>query len=109
MKMEYKINPNLHKKFRALSNPVRLEIFLKIVTFSNECKLAIDDRHSDNCVTKIADKLDLGQPTVSNHVKELVNAGLIIQEKRGKNIYLFVARDVAEDFKVFSAYLLKRN
>ena len=32
------------------------------------------------------DKLKIGAPTMSHHLKELTNADLIVTEKRGKNI-----------------------
>ncbi|HBV98192.1 MAG: arsenic resistance operon repressor [Peptococcaceae bacterium BICA1-7] len=68
------------KIFKALSNPNRLELFLKIVdaresSFQTGC---------DCFVTDIIDSLNIGAPTISHHIKELANADLVITERRGK-------------------------
>ncbi|WP_167957014.1 ArsR/SmtB family transcription factor [Anaerosporobacter faecicola] len=67
---------NIHK---ALSNENRLEIFHSI--------LESEEKSFDSCpclVSAIMDKLCIGAPTISHHLKELVNAGLIETMKDGK-------------------------
>lgn len=68
------------KIFKALSNPNRLELFLKIA----EVHEASFETGCECFVTDIISCLNIGAPTVSHHIKELVNAELIITEKRGK-------------------------
>lgn len=69
------------KIMKALSHPNRLEIYLSIVKgeqkgfAANECY-----------VTDLIENLKIGAPTVSHHIKELVNAGLITTERQGKFI-----------------------
>ena len=67
------------KIFKALSNQNRLELYLKIVKAS-------DAGYEDNeCfVSDIIHSLNIGAPTISHHIKELANAGLITTEKKGK-------------------------
>jgi DNA-binding transcriptional ArsR family regulator len=68
------------KIFKALSNPNRLELYLKIAA-------AHEESFEAGCecfVTDIIDSLKIGAPTISHHIKELANAELIITEKRGK-------------------------
>ena len=50
------MNPsdNLPKCFRALANPVRLEIFMRILEKSCECDVDMSDGVAGNCVTRIA-------------------------------------------------------
>ncbi|GBF34409.1 regulatory protein [Desulfocucumis palustris] len=68
------------KIFKALSNPNRLELYLKIADARES-----DFQTSGECfVTDIIDSLNIGAPTISHHIKELANADLIITEKRGK-------------------------
>jgi ArsR family transcriptional regulator, arsenate/arsenite/antimonite-responsive transcriptional repressor len=63
----------LSAKFKALADPKRLTI-LSIVAASGA---------EETCVCDIQEPLDLSQPTVSHHLKILVDAGLLAREKRG--------------------------
>lgn len=69
------------KVLKALSHPNRLEIYLGIVKGEqNGFKTA-------KCECSVADiiaTLKIGAPTVSHHLKELANAGLITTERQGK-------------------------
>ncbi|MBE6072237.1 MAG: winged helix-turn-helix transcriptional regulator [Clostridium butyricum] len=72
----------LAKIFKALSNENRLEIYLEILK-CNE-KSYKDDVCCECFITDIINKFNIGAPTISHHLKELSNAGLIITEKKGK-------------------------
>ncbi|MGL3807149.1 ArsR/SmtB family transcription factor [Paeniglutamicibacter sp. R2-26] len=63
----------LAARFKALADPNRLRI-LSIVSASPE---------AETCVCDLSEPLGLGQPTVSHHLKILVEAGLLHREKRG--------------------------
>ncbi len=68
------------KVFKALSNPNRLELYLKIVkkqktSYKTGCGCFISD---------ITQSLNIGAPTISHHLKELSNADLISTERKGK-------------------------
>lgn len=63
----------LAARFKALSDPNRLRI-LSIVSSSAT---------AETCVCDLSEPLNLGQPTVSHHLKILVEAGLLHREKRG--------------------------
>ena len=41
----------------------------------------------ESCVCDLTDRLDLGQPTVSHHLKVLTDAGILHREKRGRWAY----------------------
>jgi DNA-binding transcriptional ArsR family regulator len=66
--------------FRALSNPNRLKIYLEILK-DQEAKL---DTGSGCHLQSIVGGLKIGSPTVSHHVRELVNADLITADREGK-------------------------
>lgn len=68
------------KIFKALSNENRLELYLKIA----EAHEASFETGGGCCVADIIACLNIGAPTISHHIKELVNADLITTEKRGK-------------------------
>ena len=87
------------KVLKALSHPNRLQIYLGIVKgeqksfAANECCI----------VSAIIDNLNIGAPTVSHHLKELVNAGLIVTERQGKSL---IARPVPATWEEVSKLLL---
>ena len=66
--------------YKALSNENRLEIYLQILNSYEESF----DTGCECFVTEIIGKLKIGAPTISHHLKELTNAGLVITEKKGK-------------------------
>jgi ArsR family transcriptional regulator len=63
--------------FKALADPNRLRL-LSIVKASDG---------GEACVCDLTEPLELGQPTVSHHLKILVEAGLLHREKRGTWAY----------------------
>lgn len=63
----------LAPRFKALADPNRLRI-LSIVSASDEGEV---------CVCDLPGPLGLSQPTVSHHLRILVDAGLLSREKRG--------------------------
>lgn len=63
--------------FKALADPNRLRL-LSIVK---------GEASGESCVCDLTGPLDLGQPTVSHHLKILVEAGLLHREKRGTWAY----------------------
>jgi len=69
------------KIFKALSNENRLELFLEILKINEAC---FETECTECFITDIMDTLSIGAPTVSHHMKELTNAGLVITERKGK-------------------------
>ena len=64
----------ISKKLKVLSDPKRLEI--------------IDMLSCDElCACEILEKFDITQPTLSNDMKRLEDANLVISRREGKNIY----------------------
>ena len=63
--------------FKALADPNRLRL-LSIVKAGES---------GEACVCDLTAPLELGQPTVSHHLKILVEAGLLRREKRGTWAY----------------------
>ena len=104
---QHNISSDLHKCFRALSNPVRYEIFVQLLHEACECDMSQEESYKGNCATEISKKLEISQPTVSNHIKELVNCGLVTTERRGKKIYLFGSYELAKNFEVFGNFFVK--
>jgi ArsR family transcriptional regulator, arsenate/arsenite/antimonite-responsive transcriptional repressor len=66
--------------FAALSDPARVRI-VNLVATSDE----------PVCACHLIEPLGLSQPTVSHHLKRLVDAGLLERERRGKWAYFSLA------------------
>ena len=71
--------------FKALADPARVRIVNLIATGSEPV-----------CACELYEPLRLAQPTVSHHLKKLVEAGLLEREQRGKWAYFSLKRDAVE-------------
>ena len=61
---------------KALGDPIRLQIVDVLLKHAGKV-----------CVCELVPLFDLSQPTVSHHLKVLVDAGLATSERRGRNIW----------------------
>ena len=66
--------------FGALADPARIRIVNLIATSGDPV-----------CACHLVEPLGLSQPTVSHHLKRLVDAGLLEREQRGKWAYFSLA------------------
>jgi ArsR family transcriptional regulator, arsenate/arsenite/antimonite-responsive transcriptional repressor len=91
---------DLAKIFRALGDPSRLAIFelVRRSTQEDHDLLAGDLRNS---VTEISNQFDLSLSTVSHHLKELRQAGLIHCERQGQHIFCSVDDEALADVEQF--------
>jgi len=90
--------------FKALSNPNRLQIFLRLTTCCRPGTVGLYDKDTDVDAMFVGDlgrELDVGKPTVSHHIKELRRVGIIRTERRGQNIACWVDPDIIEELKAF--------
>ena len=65
------------KAFKALADPARVRIVSIVASHGDQ----------EACVCDLQDALELSQPTVSHHLKVLVDAGLLRRTKRGTWAY----------------------
>lgn len=81
--------------FKALADPNRLRL-LSIVKA---------EPSGESCVCDLTEPLELGQPTVSHHLKILVDAGLLHREKRGTWAYYSLVPGALDDVAAILAKL----
>jgi ArsR family transcriptional regulator len=63
--------------FKALSDPARLRLISLVAAHAGQ----------EACVCDLTEPVGLSQPTVSHHLKLLVDAGILTREQRGKWAY----------------------
>ena len=71
--------------FAALANPARVRI-VNVLAGSDDAV----------CLCNLTEPLGLAQATVSQHLKRLVDAGLVLREERGKWSYFSLDPDALE-------------
>lgn len=76
----------LANQLRALGHPVRLSILRILAQRQNDC-----------CCADVTQCLPLAQSTVSQHIKVLLDAGLIARQARGtRNCYVLATERLHE-------------
>lgn len=82
------MKPN-ERVFEALASPTRRKILKALREKRLECEDPDNCDLSQQCcnVGELVDELELSQPTVSHHLKELRRAELITAEKDGRTLY----------------------
>jgi ArsR family transcriptional regulator len=76
----------LERVFKALADRHRVKILNRLLQAGGEAV----------CVCDLEDLLPLKQPTVSYHLKQLLEAGIVEREKRGSFAYFSVAEGALE-------------
>lgn len=78
--------------FKALGDPTRVRLLSLIATHPER----------EACICDLVEPVGLSQPTVSHHMKQLVDAGLVTREQRGRWAFY---RLVEETFTALSGAL----
>lgn len=99
----------LADKFKALSNPNRLRIFLRLHELccqkmtTEELEKLVDNPRCA-CMGDFGEMLGIVPSTISHHVKELKRAGLIKVERNGQRIECWIdTKTLAQVRAFFSA------
>lgn len=71
----------LARMFKALGDPTRVKL-LSMIAAADE---------GEACICDMTGPVGLSQPTVSHHMRQLVEAGLAVREQRGRWAYYRVA------------------
>ncbi len=88
-------------RFKALGHPHRLQIFLRLATCCAPGSTCQGDDAMRRCVGELAAELDIVPSTVSHHLKELAQAGLIATERCGREIRCWIEPDVLRELGGF--------
>lgn len=76
----------LARIFKALGDPTRVRLLSMIAAHPGQ----------EACVCDLIEPVGLSQPTVSHHMKQLVDAGLVTREQRGRWAYYRVVESALD-------------
>jgi ArsR family transcriptional regulator len=89
------------KVFKALSNPNRLKIFLRLVSCCVPGTVWSLEAKDVTCVGDVAKDLEIVPSTVSHHIKELREAGVIKMKRSGQRIECWIDPEVLKELEGF--------
>ena len=90
--------------FKALSNPTRLSIFLRLASCCKPGTVGYLDSEHTAYIGELSAGVDVGKSTVSHHIKELRRVGLIRTERQGQKIACWVDPEMVTALKDFFTF-----
>ena len=85
----------LARAFRALSSPNRLQLFKEILR--RQQATGGQDVAPPGCLlTDYIQRLGIGAPTVSHHLRELEGAGLVALQRQGRHLLCRIEKGVPQ-------------
>ena len=93
----------LAASFRALGNPQRLRLFLRLATCCRQGEICCDADSERRCVGEVGEDLGVSASTVSHHLKVLREAGWIAGERRGTWIWYSLRPEAVARFAELAA------
>ena len=96
---------DLSRAFKALSHPHRLAIVRRLIGEALGC----DASSPESCTLDAAccdfstfvDELAIGKSTVSHHLKELADAGLVERFRDGRRVYCRINEERLAELRAF--------
>lgn len=89
------------ERFKALSNPHRLALFQRLCGCCAPGTSCNTDEAMSCCVGELGEGLNIAPSTLSHHLKELHRAGLIVMQRKGKNVECWVEPGTLQELAGF--------
>jgi len=91
--------------FKALSNPNRLRLFMRLISCCQPGTVTSISADGESegcaCVGELGKDLDIVASTISHHMKELRQAGLVRMERRGQRIECWIDPEIITSLQGF--------
>ena len=99
------MDKKLANYYKVLSNPIRLRVFMYIADQTADFKPTTSD---ESCVNEISKAIGIPQPTVSNHLKTLKDAGLVKSTSIGTKCHQYVTKNAAKYLLNHTQYIFEQ-
>jgi DNA-binding transcriptional ArsR family regulator len=94
----------LARAFKALANPNRLKIYREFLEYWQQGLQKYPEGVPQGCLlAEGIQRLNISAPTVSHHIKELANAGLITTTREGRQLYCSINPEMRDRLVAFLA------
>ncbi len=90
------INDLQVKLFKALSHPIRLKIVKKLI-------------ENNMCVCELTGDIEFSQSNLSQHLKILKDAGILVSRKEGLRVNYEIYNNRIKDIIILSEKIVKEN
>ncbi len=90
--------------FKALANPNRLRIFYRLASCCTPGTVGFIDGRDSVYVGELGEELAIVKSTVSHHIKELRQVGLIRTQRQGQKIACWVDPGLVERLRAFFTF-----
>jgi ArsR family transcriptional regulator, arsenate/arsenite/antimonite-responsive transcriptional repressor len=67
----------ISQRLKALADPTRIQLV----------SLLLSSPAREACTCELAPAVELSEPTVSHHLKQLLEAGIVTKQRQGMNVY----------------------
>ncbi len=107
-KKKYQEVTNYAKKRDIMTNSETAKIFK---AFCDEKRLEILThlREAEHCATELSDKLNIGNSTLSHHMKILYDSGIVNMRKEGTFVYYSISEEGSEQARKVLDTIMKVN
>jgi len=75
-----------------LKQVVSLSLLLKLVSEESRLKLLCILKKGKHCVCELMEHINLSQSLISHHLKDLKDAGIVTDEKKGLRVYYSLSK-----------------
>lgn len=99
------MDSKLAKYYKVLSNPVRLRVFMYI---ADQTADFVPNTKEESCVNAISHAIGIPQPTASNHLKALKDAGLVKSTSVGTKCHQYITKDAAQYLLNHTQYIFEQ-
>ena len=82
-------------------NKIDVALICKALSDSNRLEIVQMLSEGEKCGCKLLERFEITQPTLSHHMKILVESGMVNDRKEGKWHYYSLNAEILSDFKNF--------
>ena len=87
-------------------NNIDVSLLCKVLGDSNRLQIIQLLQNGQKCACELLDYFDITQPTLSHHMKMLIDSGLVNVEKKSKWSYYSLSKETLTNYTHFFSHIL---